>query len=108
MKSRRYVLGGYAIWVALLIALYYGLSGLRIETWGLISLSGVIAIVAGMVLNRPARKTPWLLLAAALASFAAGQLSFLIAAQLQVVLPFPSFADVLYLSDLSAATRPGC
>ena len=32
------------------------------------------------------------------ASFAAGQLSFLIAAKLQVVLPFPSFADVLYLS----------
>ena len=46
--------------------LYYGLRGLRIETWGLISLSGVTAIVAGMVLNRPARKAPWLLLAAAL------------------------------------------
>ena len=95
---RRYVLGCYAIWVALLIALYYGLSGLRIETWSLISLSGVVAIVAGTFLNHPARKTPWLLLAAAQASFAAGQLSFLIAARLQIVLPFPSFADVVYLS----------
>ncbi len=54
--------------------------------------------MAGLVLNRPARKAPWLLLAAALSCFAAGQLSFLIAAQLQVALPFPSFADVLYLS----------
>jgi diguanylate cyclase (GGDEF)-like protein/PAS domain S-box-containing protein len=77
---------------------YYELSGLRTETWGLISLSGVAAILAGVVLNRPARKVPWFLLAAALFSFGAGQVSFLIAAQLRVVLPFPSFADVLYLS----------
>jgi diguanylate cyclase (GGDEF)-like protein/PAS domain S-box-containing protein len=97
VKLRRYVLGCYAIWVLLLIGLYYGLSGLRIETWSLISLSGVVAIVAGTFLNHPARKTPWLVLAAAQASFAAGQLSFLIAARLGVALPFPSFADALYL-----------
>ena len=97
MKLKRYVLGCYAVWVAFLIAAYYGVPALRIETWGLISLSGVIAIVAGTVLNRPARKTPWLVLAAAQASFAAGQLSFLIAPRLGVVLPFPSFADALYL-----------
>jgi hypothetical protein len=94
---QRYVLSCYAAWMALLIAAYYGLSGLRIETWGLISLSGIIAIMAGIVLNRPARKAPWLLLAAALLSFAAGQLSFLIAAKVRVALPFPSFADALYL-----------
>jgi diguanylate cyclase (GGDEF)-like protein/PAS domain S-box-containing protein len=94
---KRFVLGGYAIWVAFLVAAYYGLPGLRIETWGLISLSGVLAIVAGTALNRPARKTPWLVLAAAQASFAAGQLSFLIAPRIGVVLPFPSFADALYL-----------
>jgi diguanylate cyclase (GGDEF)-like protein/PAS domain S-box-containing protein len=97
VKLKRYVLGCYAIWVIFLIAAYYALPGLRIETWGLISLSGVIAIVAGIVLNRPARKAPWLVLAAAQASFAAGQLSFLIAAKRGVVLPFPSFADALYL-----------
>ena len=61
--------------------------------------------MAGTFLNHPARKTPWLLLAAAQASFAAGQLSFLIAARLGIVLPFPSFADVLYLSTLSALCR---
>ena len=54
--------------------------------------------MAGRIINRPARKAPWILLAAALSCFAAGQLSFLIAAQLHVALPFPSFADVLYLS----------
>ena len=103
MKLKRYVLGCYAIWVIFLIAAYYGLPALRIETWGLISLSGVIAIVAGTVLNRPARKGPWLVLAAAQASFAAGQLSFLIAAKRGVVLPFPSFADALYLLYYPAA-----
>jgi diguanylate cyclase (GGDEF)-like protein/PAS domain S-box-containing protein len=99
VRARRYIFGCYAGWVALLIAAYYGLSALRIEAWGLISLSGIAAIVAGMVLNRPARKAPWLLLAAALCSFAAGQLSFLIAARLRAVLPFPSFADLLYLLE---------
>jgi len=97
--EHRYVLSGYAVWVALLIGIYYSSSGsLRITAWGLISLSGVAAIVTGLVVNRPARKAPWILLAAALSCFAAGQLSFLISAQLQVALPFPSFADVLYLS----------
>ena len=71
--SRRHVLGGYTAWMALLIAAYYGLPGLRVATWGLIGLSGTAAIVVGVVLNRPSRKTPWLLLAAGQASFVAGQ-----------------------------------
>ena len=75
MEQKRYVLSGYAVWVALLIAIYYGIDGLRITAWALISLSGVAAIVAGLVLNRPARKAPWILLAAALSCFAAGQLA---------------------------------
>jgi diguanylate cyclase (GGDEF)-like protein/PAS domain S-box-containing protein len=98
VKLQRYVLVGYAAWIALLIAAYYWLTAVRIGAWGLISVSGVLAIVAGLALNRPARKAPWLWLAAGLTCFAAGQLSFLIAKQLKVVLPFPSFADVLYLS----------
>src|SRR5690242_8219453 len=39
----------------------------------LLGLSGVVAIVAGVALNRPARTAPWLLLAAAQLSFVAGQ-----------------------------------
>jgi diguanylate cyclase (GGDEF)-like protein/PAS domain S-box-containing protein len=99
LKLRRYVLGGYAAWMALLVATYYSVRGLRVEAWGLIGLSGVIAILAGVVINRPSRKAPWLLLAAALTSFTAGQVSFLIMTQiLKTPFPFPSFADVLYLS----------
>jgi diguanylate cyclase (GGDEF)-like protein/PAS domain S-box-containing protein len=58
----------------------------------------VVAIVAGVVLNRPARSAPWLLLAVAQLSFVGGQESFLVAALLGKQLPFPSFADVLYLA----------
>ena len=98
MTSRRHVLAGYFIWVTLLITMYYGLPSLRVEMWGLIGLSGVVAIVAGVVLNRPARKAPWLLLAAANLSFTAGQVSFLVLTQMMAAnVPFPSFADVLYL-----------
>ena len=83
--------------MTLLIVVYYEEPGLRVETWGLISLTGVVAILTGLRMHRPARKVPWLLLAAALTCFGAGQLSFLVAAKIMVVLPFPSFADVLYL-----------
>jgi diguanylate cyclase (GGDEF)-like protein/PAS domain S-box-containing protein len=92
------VLVGYVIWMTLLIAAYYLLPRLRVETWGLIGLSGVIAIVAGAVVNRPARKAPWLLLAGANLSFTAGQVSFLVLTQRGAKVPFPSFADVLYLA----------
>jgi diguanylate cyclase (GGDEF)-like protein/PAS domain S-box-containing protein len=92
------VLAGYFIWVTLLIVAYYWLPSLRVEAWGLIGLSGVAAIVAGVVINRPARKAPWLLLAAANLSFVAGQVSFLVLTQTGAKVPFPSFADVLYLA----------
>jgi diguanylate cyclase (GGDEF)-like protein len=99
LKLRRYVPGGYAVWMVLLVATYYAVRDLRPEAWGLIGLSGVAAILAGVVVNRPSRKAPWLLLAAALTSFTAGQVSFLIMTQiLRTSIPFPSFADVLYLS----------
>ena len=98
VKSRRYALGGYTVWMALLLAVYYRLPGLRVEAWGLIGLTAVMGIVAGVVINRPAPKLPWLLLAAAQASFMAGQMSYLVAQLTGTLLPFPSYADVLYLS----------
>lgn len=97
MNTRRRVLAVYAAWMSVLAAAYYGLPGLRVEAWGLIGLGGVVAIVAGVILNRPARRALWLLLAAALACFAAGQVSFLVAHAMGTQLPFPSFADVLYV-----------
>ena len=98
MKSRHRVLGGYTAWMAVLVAVYYLWPGLRAESWGLLGLSGVAAIVAGVIINRPARKAPWLILAVAQLSFVGGQGSFLVAELVGTQLPFPSFADVLYLT----------
>jgi diguanylate cyclase (GGDEF)-like protein/PAS domain S-box-containing protein len=97
--ARRPLLAGYvSLWTALVLA-YYALPGLRTETWGLLGLTGVIAIVAGVLIHRPARRVSWLLLATANTSFVAGEVSFLVASQiLHRPLPFPSYADVLYLA----------
>src|ERR1700677_3651052 len=104
LTSRRNVLVGYFIWMAFLLAVYFGRPGLRTEAWGLIGLSGVLAIAAGMVINRPARKAPWLLLVAANLSFIIGQVSFLVLTEiLKTTVPFPSFADGFYLADYPLA-----
>jgi diguanylate cyclase (GGDEF)-like protein/PAS domain S-box-containing protein len=96
--ARRPLLGGYALWWVVLVVAYYGLPGLRTETWGLLGLSGVVAIEVGVVVNRPARRLPWLLLAVGNLTFISGQVSFLVASLIQrQPLPFPSFADLLYL-----------
>ena len=99
LTRRQRVLAGYALWMALLVATYYRVPGLRVETWGLLGLSGVGAIVAGVVVNRPSRKLPWVLLAVANLSFIAGQTSFLVMTKIKVQVPFPSFADGLYLLE---------
>ena len=66
----------------------------------MLALSGVAAIVAGVVLNRPACRVPWLLLAAANLSFAVGQQSFLVFTEIRhEVIAFPSFVDLFYLAS---------
>jgi diguanylate cyclase (GGDEF)-like protein/PAS domain S-box-containing protein len=97
-RSQRYALAGYSVWMTILILSYFFMPGARIVTWGLIGISGVVAILAGIIRNRPQRVLPWLLLAAANLSFASGQLSFLIITSvLREHVPFPSFVDVFYL-----------
>jgi diguanylate cyclase (GGDEF)-like protein/PAS domain S-box-containing protein len=98
VRSWRYVRWGYAAWIALLVLAYYTLPGLRAETWGLIGLSGLAAIVAGVLARRPARRAPWLLMAAANLSFTAGHVSVLVLTEIMAVrVPFPSLADGLGL-----------
>jgi diguanylate cyclase (GGDEF)-like protein/PAS domain S-box-containing protein len=92
-------MAAYAAWMTLLLVAYYLLPGIRVAVWGVLALSGVGAIVAGVILNRPARRAPWLLLAAANLSFAVGQQSFLVLTQIQhQVVPFPSIVDLFYLA----------
>jgi diguanylate cyclase (GGDEF)-like protein/PAS domain S-box-containing protein len=92
-------MAAYAAWMTLLVLAYYTLPGIRVAVWGVLALSGVAAIGVGVILNRPTRRAPWLLLAAANLSFAVGQLSFLVVTQVRhEAVPFPSLDDLFYLA----------
>ena len=93
------MMAAYTAWIVLLASAYFTLPGQRAVFWGLLALSGVFAIVAGVILNRPAAPAAWLLLAAANLSFAIGQISFLVITQVRhESLTFPSPVDAFYLS----------
>jgi diguanylate cyclase (GGDEF)-like protein/PAS domain S-box-containing protein len=93
------MMAAYTAWIVLLAAAYFLLPGQRAVFWGLLALSGVFAIVAGVILNRPAAPAAWLLLAAANLSFAIGQISFLVITEVRhETLTFPSPVDGFYLS----------
>jgi diguanylate cyclase (GGDEF)-like protein/PAS domain S-box-containing protein len=94
--STRRVLAGYAIGMALLLVVRYALGGVAPETSLFIELSGVAAIVAGVARHRPARRAPWLLVAAANLSIAVGVFS----QRILEVAAFPSFADAFYLTAI--------
>jgi len=96
----RQVLAGYAVWMALLVATRYAFPGARVETSALIEVSAVAAMLAGVASNRPARRAPWLLLAAANLAAAVGGLSLHVVSLVShPAVPFPAFADGAYLVD---------
>ena len=65
---------------------------------GVYPLMTIVAIVAGVRLNRPARKLPWLLLAGAMATSTLGNLVYKFF-QMHGQQPFPSLADVFWLAS---------
>ncbi|TQK44314.1 PAS domain S-box-containing protein/diguanylate cyclase (GGDEF)-like protein [Streptomyces sp. SLBN-118] len=84
--------------IVLLTALYYTFPEQRLIFVG-IGAIGVIGIVLGVFLNRPAHRLPWLLLAAGNFAFAAGQATQIILIELlHEEMPFPSIADGFYLA----------
>ena len=91
-------MAAFTAWMVLLAVVHYAVPGLRTEVWGLLGLSSVLAILAGIKINRPVSALPWLLLAAGNLCFAAGQFGVQVVIEVQgKTEPFPSFADVLYL-----------
>ncbi|MDQ0597426.1 hypothetical protein QF037_001771 [Streptomyces canus] len=55
-------------------ALYMTIPSLRTPMWALMSLGGAAAILTGVHVNRPAHRWPWLVVAAGLLAFAAGDI----------------------------------
>jgi diguanylate cyclase (GGDEF)-like protein/PAS domain S-box-containing protein len=97
LTSRR-VLAGYAVLMALLVAAHYAFTGLRSETSALIGVIAAAAMVAGVAVNRPVRRAPWLLLAAANLAAALGELGLHVASVAShPAVPLPAFGDGAYL-----------
>jgi diguanylate cyclase (GGDEF)-like protein/PAS domain S-box-containing protein len=71
------VQSGYAAGMTVLIVAYITLPSLRAQSWAVLYLSVVAAMVTGTFRNAPARKAPWLLLAAAALCFGLARFSLL-------------------------------
>jgi diguanylate cyclase (GGDEF)-like protein len=61
---------------------------------------GALAVVAGVLIHRPLDRRPWLVLAAGLVLTSAGDWTWVILDRVYRVEPFPSGADVFYLSGM--------
>ncbi len=63
--TARQMLFGYVAVMAPLVAVHYALAGTRGWTSVVINVLGILVLLAGAAVNHPARRAPWLLLAAA-------------------------------------------
>ncbi|WP_432986021.1 putative bifunctional diguanylate cyclase/phosphodiesterase [Dactylosporangium sp. CA-233914] len=97
LKSR--LSAWFAIWMALLTAAFYRWPDMHMLWWGAIGLSSVAGVVVGVIVHKPNRRWPWLLLATALGCFGLGDFFYNVLTDvLGLQNPFPSFVDVLYLA----------
>ncbi|MCW2621854.1 MAG: hypothetical protein JWL64_1456 [Frankiales bacterium] len=69
----------------------------RAITYLLIGVSGVVALVAGVRLHRPAQAAPWLLMAAGQFCWVVGDSCYAWQTEVGGTTPVPSVADVFYL-----------
>ncbi|MBM2618655.1 bifunctional diguanylate cyclase/phosphodiesterase [Actinoplanes sp. LDG1-06] len=82
----------YAVWSAGLFVAYLVAPQLGLIVYGPVIVSTIIAMIVGIVRNRPRRRLPWALLTGAYAAFAAGSL-----VAYANIGAFPSSADVVFI-----------
>jgi diguanylate cyclase (GGDEF)-like protein/PAS domain S-box-containing protein len=87
----------FGAWIVLLTAVYYAFPGSHLYTWAAIGYASAAMIVLGVRLNKPARKLPWYLIAAALVFFNTGDNLYNLIIAVGGTPDFPGPADVLYL-----------
>ncbi|ORT60620.1 hypothetical protein BKD26_05110, partial [Streptomyces sp. CB03238] len=89
----------YVLFVIPFTVVYLTVPERHTSMWAVIGLAGVVAMLVGIRLHRPARRWPWLMLAAANLTFTAGDTTYnILEAAFGQTNPFPSLADVFYLS----------
>jgi diguanylate cyclase (GGDEF)-like protein/PAS domain S-box-containing protein len=88
----------YSAMMLVLTALYFLLPSQPRFLWTLIGLGSLAAMVAGILVNRPQKRLPWLLVTAGVASLIAGDTTYdLLTDVFGYDNPFPSVADGIYL-----------
>ncbi|MET9432429.1 aminotransferase class I/II-fold pyridoxal phosphate-dependent enzyme [Streptomyces sp. NPDC003036] len=89
----------YILFVIPPTVVYLTVPSRHTSMWALVGLAGVAAMLIGIRIHRPAKRWPWLLLAAANLTFTAGDTTYnILEAVYGQTNPFPSLADVFYLS----------
>jgi diguanylate cyclase (GGDEF)-like protein/PAS domain S-box-containing protein len=89
----------YLLAVALLCAVYFVFPGNHLLLWSPLGLSGAVAIGVGVRLHRPGQQLAWWLLSGALLAFITGDTLYNVMVDvLGMDNPFPSVADVFYLT----------
>jgi len=84
--------------ITLLTLLFYRFPEWHMVTWAAIGLTSAAAMAVGVVVNRPRRRLPWIILIGALVAFTAGDTAYNVLTRfLGQEQPFPSAADVIYL-----------
>ena len=87
----------FAVWIAVLTAIYYAFPDSHLYTWAALGYSSAGAILLGIRLYQPAKRLPWYLIAAALVCFNTGDNLYNVILVLGRTPSFPGVADVLYL-----------
>jgi diguanylate cyclase (GGDEF)-like protein/PAS domain S-box-containing protein len=84
--------------VPLVIAIF-SLPQYHVYLWGSMGLGSAAAIVTGAIRNHPNRRSPWVLIALGVATFATGDISYDVLTDfMHEHNPYPSIADVFYLT----------
>lgn len=88
--------------LAVFVGQYYFVSSVSSEpdstVYAALSLTGIVAVIVGIAINRPRHKAGWFLIAASLAAYVAGDLVYSSLEADSVFVEFPSIADALYLA----------
>jgi diguanylate cyclase (GGDEF)-like protein/PAS domain S-box-containing protein len=87
----------FGAWILVLAVVYYALPEQHLYTWALIGYSSAAMVLLGIRLNRPERRLPWYLIAAALASFTSGDTAYNLIVATGREPDFPGVADLFYL-----------
>ncbi|MFI6071296.1 putative bifunctional diguanylate cyclase/phosphodiesterase [Actinoplanes sp. NPDC051343] len=87
----------FGAWILVLAGIYYTFPDSHLYTWAALGYSSAAMILVGVKLNRPARKAPWYLIAAALVFFNTGDNAYNLVLATGHTPSFPGVADILYL-----------